>query len=72
MEEVKVYPILKILKQEARTLELDIRIDANNPWYVECLKNTAQILYKPKEHRGRLPDWNEFSYDIFPIEAGMY
>lgn len=52
--DVKIEPIQDILKEETPTLELDPRIDDQNPWFAEYLKQAAHILYKPEDFKGDL------------------
>lgn len=50
--EVDTDQIIEIMKKETPTLELDPRVDDQNLWFVDYLKATAQILYKPDAFTG--------------------
>lgn len=64
--------ILEIMERKAPTLENDSRVYENYPWYMECLKAAAQILFKLEKYAGDLLEWEKFSYHLLPAHAGMY
>lgn len=61
MKEINPDKILEILEKESPTIEPDLQVNANNPWYIKSLRATTQILFKPEEHIEVLPAWEEFS-----------